>query len=178
VRELRVTVEQPGFRVNELVLVTTLLEAAEFSKAEVAQLFLQRWNIELDLRSIKCVLQMDVLRCKTPEMVRKEIWMHLLAYNLIRGVMAQAAEVHDKPPRLLSFKGALQTMTAFQDALRHATPSDREHLVQEMLRAIARHRVGDRFGRVEPRANKRRPKPQRFLMEPRRQSRKRLMQKA
>ena len=109
------TVEQPGFRVNELVLVTTLLDAGAYTKEEVAQLFLQRWNIELDLRSIKDVLQMDVLRCKTPEMVRKEIWMHLLAYNLIRGVMAQAAEAHDKQPRLLSFKGALQTMTAFQE---------------------------------------------------------------
>jgi hypothetical protein len=175
VRELRVRVEQAGFRVNELVLVTTLLDAAGYTKEEVAQLFLQRWNIELDLRSIKDVLGMDVLRCKTPEMVRKEIWMHLLAYNLIRGVMAEAAETHDKQPRLLSFKGALQTMTAFQDALRQASPSEREHLMKEMLRAISRHRVGDRFGRVEPRANKRRPKPQRYLMEPRRQARKRLV---
>ncbi len=175
VRELRVTVEQPGFRVNELVLVTTLLDGEEFTKSEVARLFLQRWNIELDFRSIKCVLQMDVLRCQTPEMVRKEIWMHLLAYNLIRGVMAQAAEAHDKQPRLLSFKGTLQTMTAFQDALRWATAIHRVVLVGEMLKAISSHEVGDRFGRVEPRANKRRPKPQRFLMEPRRQARKALL---
>jgi hypothetical protein len=176
VRELRVTVEQPGFRVDELVLVTTLLDGEKFTKQEVALLFLQRWNIELDFRSIKCVLQMDVLRCKTPEMVRKEIWMHLLAYNLIRGVMVQAAEVHEKPPRLLSFKGTLQTMTAFQDALRYASPGEREHLIGEMLKAIASHRVGNRFGRAEPRANKRRPKPQKYLMEPRRQARKRLLQ--
>ena len=106
---------------------------------------------------------MDVLRCQSPEMVEKEIWMHLLAYNLIRGVMAKAAEAHDKRPRQLSFKGALQTMTAFQDALRRARPSERERLMAEMLKAIAHHRVGDRFGRVEPRANKRRPKPQHFL---------------
>jgi hypothetical protein len=178
VRELRVKVEQPGFRVNELVLVTTLLDAEADTKEEVAHLFLQRWNIELDLRSIKDVLGMDVLRCKTPEMVQKEIWMHLLAYNLIRGVMAQAAEAHARQPRLLSFKGALQTMTAFQDALRQATPSDRERLVREMLKTISRHKVGDRFGRVEPRANKRRPKPQRYLNESRYQARKRLMQAA
>ena len=178
VRELRFRVEQPGFRVNELVLVTTMLDAAEYTKDELADLFLQRWNIELDLRAIKDVLQMDVLRCKSPEMVEKEIWMHLLAYNLIRGVMAQAAEAHDKQPRLLSFKGTLQTMTAFQDALRRATPREREHLVREMLRAIGHHEVGDRFGRVEPRANKRRPKPQRFLMEPRREARKRLLNAA
>ncbi len=98
--------------------------------------------------------------------------MHLLAYNLIRGVMRDAAEAHDKVPRRLSFKGALQTMTAFQDALRWATPIHRVALVGEMLKAISSHEVGDRFGRVEPRANKRRPKPQRFLMEPRRQARK------
>ena len=107
VRELRFKVQQPGFRVNELVLVTTMLDAEEYTKEELADLFLQRWNIELDLRSIKDVLQMDVLRCKTPEMVEKEIWMHLLAYNLIRGVMAKAAEAHDKQPRRLELQGAL-----------------------------------------------------------------------
>jgi hypothetical protein len=175
VRELRVTIKQAGFRVNKLVLVTTLLEAEGCTRQEVADLFLQRWNIELDFRSIKSVMQMDVLRCKTPEMVRKEIWMHLLAYNLIRGVMAKAAEVHGEQPRDLSFKGTLQTMTAFQDALRQATPSIREPLLEAMLKAIASHRVGDRFGRVEPRANKRRPKPQRYLNEPRKEARKRLM---
>jgi hypothetical protein len=175
VRELRVTVDQPGFRVNELVLVTTLLDAGAYGKQEVARLFLDRWNIELDFRSIKDVLKMDVLRCKTPEMVRKEIGMHLLAYNLIRGVMVDAAEAHGKVPRHLSFKGALQTMTAFQDALRWATAIDRAALMGEMLKAISSHEVGDRFGRVEPRANKRRPKPRRFLMEPRRQARKALM---
>jgi hypothetical protein len=175
VRELRVTVDQPGFRVNELVLVTTMLDATAYAKEEVAQLFLQRWDIELDFRAIKDVLKMDVLRCQTPEMVRKEIWMHLLAYNLIRGVMVDAAEAHQRVPRRLSFKGALQTMTAFQDALRWATVGDRVRLIQEMLKAISCHEVGDRFGRVEPRANKRRPKPQRFLMEPRRQARKALL---
>src|SRR5512135_3448117 len=138
VRELRVSVKQPGFRVDELVLVTTMLDGEEYTKKELADLFLQRWNIELDLRSIKCVLQMDVLRCKTPGMVEKEIWMHLLAYNLIRGVIARAAEAHHEQPRDLSFKGALQTMTAFHDELRRASPGDREALVKAMLKAIAR----------------------------------------
>lgn len=176
VRELRIKVGQPGFRVNELVLVTTMRDDDAYTKDEMADLFLQRWNIELDFRSIKVVLQMDVLRCKTPEMVQKEIWMHLLAYNLIRGVTAMAAEAHDKRPRLLSFKGTLQTMTAFQDAMRQAKPSDRQRLLEAMLEAISYHEVGDRFGRVEPRANKRRPKPQRFLTEPRQQARKRLLE--
>jgi len=156
--------------VNELVLVTTVLDAEEYTKEEAADLFIQRWNIELDLRSIK-----DVMRCMSPEMVENDILIYLLAYNLIRGV---AAKAHDKQPRLLSFKGTLQTMNAFRDALRQATPNERDHLVKEMLRAIARHDVGDRPGRVEPRANKRRPKAQRFLMEPRKQARKRLLQAA
>src|SRR5271166_3946371 len=149
-----------------------------WTAAEFWETYIQLTIVELDLRSIKAVLQMDVLRCKTPEMVEKEIWIHLLAYNLIRGVAAKAAEAHDKQPRLISFKGTLQTMTAFQEALRWATPADREHLVAAMLRAIAHHAVGDRPGRVEPRANKRRPKAQRFLMEPRKQARKRLLQAA
>ncbi len=178
IRELRFKFQKPGFRVNELVLVTTMLDAEEYTKEELADLFLQRWNIELDLRSIKDVLQMDVLRCMTPEMVEKEIWIHLLAYNLIRGVAAKAAEAHDKQPRRISFKGTLQTMTAFQEALRWALPPDRQRLVAEMLRAIAQHAVGDRPGRVEPRANKRRPKALQFLMEPRKQARKRLLQAA
>ncbi len=89
--------------------------------------------------------------------------------------MVDAAEAHDKVPRRLSFKGTLQTMTGFQDALRWAAPRDRAALVGEMLKAISSHEVGDRFGRAEPRANKRRPKPQRFLMESRRQARKALL---
>ena len=178
IRELRFKVEQPGFRVNELVLVTTMLDAAEYTKEELADLFLDRWNIELDLRSIKDVLQMDVLRCKSPEMVVKEIWTHLLAYNLIRGVAAKAAAAHGKQPRRVSFKGTLQTMTAFQDVLRQATTEVREHLIEAMLKAISEHEVGDRFGRVEPRANKRRPKAQSYLTEPRGEARKRLLKAA
>jgi hypothetical protein len=175
IRELRVKVDQPGFRVNELVLVTTMLDPIEYSKEEVADLFLKRWNIELDLRTIKDVMQMDVLRCQSPEMVEKEIWMHLLAYSLIRGVIAQAAQAHGKQPRQVSFKGALQTMAAFHDTLRSASPRQRARLIATMLKAIAGHRVGDRPGRVEPRANKRRPKKQRYLNEPRKQARRRLM---
>ncbi len=178
VRELRFKVEQPGFRVDNVVLVTTMLDAMMYTKDELADLYLQRWNVELDLRSIKDVLQMDVLRCKSPEMVEKEIWMHLLAYNLIRGVTAHAADAHEKRPRQLSFKGTLQTITAFQEAMRRAAPADREFLLQAMLRAIAQQEVGDRFGRVEPRANKRRPKAQRYLMEPRPNARKRLRKSA
>jgi hypothetical protein len=173
-----VRVEQAGFRVDELVLVTTLLDPAEFAKEEVATLFFQRWNIELDLRAIKVEMPMEVLRCKSPEMVEKEVWAHLLAYNLVRSLMARAAETHEIQPRRLSFKGAMQTMRAFAEAVRSAGTSRRGELEDEMLRAIASHRVGDRPNRVEPRAKKRRPKPHRLLTIPRKEARKRLLQKA
>jgi hypothetical protein len=103
VRELRVQVSRPGYRVNELVLVTTMLDRLAYTKEELAMLYYERWNIELDLRSIKSVMQMDVLRCETPEMVEKEIWMHLLAYNLIRGLSGAAAQACGKCPRQISF---------------------------------------------------------------------------
>ena len=92
-----------------LVLVTTLLDDGLVTREDLAHVYLQRWNAEVDLRSIKTTLQMDVLRCKTPELVRKEVWTHVLAYNLIRTVMAQAAARHDMVPRSISFKGAMQT---------------------------------------------------------------------
>ena len=104
VRELRFKVEQPGFRVDELVLVTTMVDAGRYSKEELADLFLKRWHIELDFRSIKCALKMDILRCQSPEMVEKEIGMHLLAYNLIRGVMASLYYTSHKPLRSREFR--------------------------------------------------------------------------
>jgi hypothetical protein len=178
IRELRVRIEQAGFRVDELVLVTTLLDPAEFSKEEVAALFFRRWNIELDLRAIKVEMQMEVLRCKTPEMVEKEVWAHLLAYNLVRSLMVTAAESHGTEPRHLSFKGAMQTLRAFVEVVRSSGPARRGELMGEMLRSIAAHRVGDRPGRVEPRAKKRRPKPHRLLKVPRREARKQLLHRA
>lgn len=177
VRELRFRVVQPGFRVDEVVLVTTLTNEVEFSKEELADLFQKRWNIELDFRSIKCSLKMDVLRCQSPEMVEKEIWMHLLAYNLIRGVMAEAARTHGRTPRQVSFTGAWQTMKAFSPSLIEGSAEERERRFAAMLKAIAGHRVGDRPGRVEPRATKRRPKKLKYLNEPRPEARKRLTAK-
>lgn len=174
VRELRVRVARKGFRVRSLVVVTTLLDAQVYSKQEVARAFRCRWQVELDLRAIKRTMGMDVLRCKTPEMVRKEIWMHLLAYNLVRAVMAEAARQADIEPREVSFAGALQTITAFAPVMRLAGPEDLPRLHQILLRAIARHRVGNRPDRYEPRAVKRRPKVIALLTVPREQARKKL----
>ncbi len=178
VRELRVRIEQAGFRVDELVLVTTLLDPAAFGKEEVAALFFRRWNIELDLRAIKVEMPMEVLRCQSPEMVEKEVWAHVLAYNLVRSQMVSAAEVDATEPRHLSFKGAMQTLRAFAEAVRSCGASRRGELEEELLRAIAAHRVGDRPDRIEPRAKKRRPKPHRLLTVPRREARKQLLHRA
>ena len=99
VREVRFRVEQPGFRTRFIVVVTTLLAPARTTKEDLATLYRARWNNEVEIRSIKTTMQMDVLRGKTPEMVRKGIWAHLLAYNLLRTVMAVAAAEHGIEPR-------------------------------------------------------------------------------
>jgi len=170
VRELRVRVEQPGFRTRTVIVVTTLLDSEEFAMSDLADLYRARWNNELDLRSIKITLQMDILRCKSPEMVRKEIRTHILAYNLIRTIMAQAATKHGIDPRSISFKGTLQTLEAFQpliDFQAQRGSSFRMNLYQHLLDAIAVHRVADRPDRFEPRKRKRRPKPYDRLMKSR-----------
>ncbi|HUO08124.1 MAG TPA: transposase, partial [Phycisphaerae bacterium] len=176
VRELAVQVTQAGFRSREVVIVTTLLDAEVHSKEDLAAVYRARWHAELDLRAIKQVMAMEVLRCKTPEMVRKEIWMHLLAYNLVRTLLAQAAHGAHVQPRELSFKGALQTLNAF--AATWACPGvRRDTLYAAILKAIATHRVGNRPDRIEPRAVKRRPRKQTFLTQPRHVARKRLLAK-
>lgn len=170
IREVRCRVEQAGFRTREVIVVTTLLDPKEYSKDDLANLYRARWNQELDLRSIKTTMQMDMLRCKTPELVRKEAWTHLLAYNLIRTVMAQAAEKHSVPPRTLSFKGAMQTLEAFQPLIAYAgrcSRQCRERLYQELLDAVSVHRVANRPDRFEPRKKKRRRMPYDLLMKPR-----------
>jgi hypothetical protein len=170
VREVVVRVKVRGFRVRELTLVTTLCDAQATSSGELAEVYRMRWHAELDLRTIKVTMQMDVLRCKTPEMVRKEIWMHLLAYNLIRGVMAEAAIRHGLHPREVSFKGAWQTLSAYRPLVERAPSGELLSLYDDLLSAIASHRVGHRPNRYEPRAIKRRPKPHKLLTIPRDQA--------
>jgi len=170
IRECRVQVAQPGFRITTLIVATTLLDAVAFTRDDLAQLYRARWNAELDLRSLKQTLQMDILRCKTPELVRKELWTHILAYNLIRTIIAQAAAKHGIEPRTISFKGAVQTLEAFQPVIAlhgERNPAFRRIIYEHLLDAIAIHRVADRPDRYEPRRKKRRPKPYDRLMKPR-----------
>jgi hypothetical protein len=172
VREVRFRVEQRGFRSRSIVVVTTLLDSQQVSREDLAGLYRERWNNELDLRSIQVTLQMDLLRCKTPELVRKEIWTHVLAYNLIRTVMAQAAAKAGVSPRSISFKATLQVLEAFRPLIAsqaHRGAGHRATLYQPILRAIAVHRVGDRPDRFEPRMAKRRPKRYDRLTKPRRE---------
>ena len=131
--------------------MTTLLDPVVYTKEDLADLYLKRWSVELDLRSIKIVMQMDVLRCKSPDMVDKEIWVHMLVYNVIRGLMVTAATENNAVPREISFKGTLQAITGFRDMLRTCPPERRSRLRDAMFAAIAYDRVGDRPGRVEPR---------------------------
>jgi Transposase DDE domain len=175
VRVVRVHVAMRGFRTRVLDLVTTLLDADVYTKKDLADLYRRRWEAELHLRSIKVVLELDVLRCKTPEMVRKELWMGLLGYNVIRASMVEAARAHGQLPHRASFKGALQTLLANEVALREATPGRRRWLWGILLESIARDQVGHRPDRVEPRARKRRPKPYPLLMVPRAEAREALL---
>lgn len=179
IRECRFKIEQTGFRCKEIIIATTLLDADEFTVNDLAGLYRARWHAELDLRSLKSVMQMDVLRCKTPELVRKEIWTHILAYNLIRTVMAQAATEHDIEPRSISFKGTLQTLEAFQPAiaiLGQRDPVFLTQLYEQLLVCVASHRVGNRPDRFEPRKIKRRHGKYDLLTKPRKEE-KRLMVK-
>lgn len=170
VREVTIQVRMRGFRVRDLTLVTTLCDAQQVSREELARVYRTRWQAELDLRTIKVTMQMEILRCKTPDMVRKEIWLHLLGYNLIRAVMAEAAAPHALQPREVSFKGAWQTLSAYRPLVERASADEFPALYEDLLAAIAHHRVGDRPNRYEPRAIKRRPKPQALLTVPRKEA--------
>jgi len=130
-----------------------------------------RWLAELDIRAIKVTMGMDVLRCKTPEMVRKEMWTCLLAYNLIRQTMLQAAQKAGVSPRSLSFTTAMQSVAASWLVIVLSNDASAALLIDAALVSLTEHVVGNRPGRIEPRAVKRRPKPHDLLTKPRDQAR-------
>lgn len=154
-------------RVNGRVLVTTLLDVRLAPAAELERLYASRWNIEVDLRSIKAEMGMDILRCKSPQMIRKEVAVHLLAYTLVRAVMAQAASLAQVLARALSFKGTTQVLNAYHQQLRHSAGARIRFMMAHVLGALSVLRLPWRPDRVEPRAIKRRPKPHRLLLVPR-----------
>ncbi|MBI2804057.1 MAG: transposase [Planctomycetes bacterium] len=163
-------VNQPGFRVQSFIVATTLTDADAFTSDDIAELYHQRWLVELDIRAIKITLGMDVLRCKTPDMVVKEIWTCLLAYNLIRQRILQAALSAKRSPRQISFTATMRKVAASWQVILKCDDEMAPLLIEVHLRDLAKHLIGDRPNRVEPRAIKRRPKPHRLLTKPRAQA--------
>jgi len=163
VREVTISVSEPGFRSKTLVVVTTLCDPKRFSKAAIAELYRRRWAAELNLRDIKIALGMDILRCKAPDTVEKELWMHAIAYNLIRALMAKAAHVHGTTPDRLSFKGTLTAVRQWAPYIQRASRQKRRTLMDLLLVLIAKDTLPRRPNRIEPRAKKRRPKNYQLL---------------
>jgi hypothetical protein len=178
VRVLRFSTNVPGFRSRTITVATTLLDPAAYPLEEIAALYGDRWMVELRLRDIKTTMQMDVLRGKSQDVVRKEILMHLLAYNLIRALMWQAAQKHGQPLHRLSFAGTVEHLNALAPYLWIYASTDKfDVLYALLLEWIARDKLPLRPGRIEPRAVKRRPKEYDLLNKPRHELRRALLRK-
>ena len=171
VREFILNVVGRDGRREQLTVVSTITDPT-IPQSELSDLYWQRWNCEVDFRSIKQSMHLDILRCKTPEMVSKEIHAHLLAWNLLRGVMTESAKRNGLKPRQLSVKGAMQSVESFTPAMM-ATESG-EVLYNAFLATVAAHRVGNRPGRQEPRVKKRRSGWHAMMTKPRNQYRRKL----
>jgi Transposase DDE domain len=168
VRVLRFSLPVPGFRVRSVTLVTTLLDPEKYPAEELAHLYAERWRVELWFRDIKTSMGMEVLRCKSPKMVHKELEMFFIAYNLIRCLMAEASLRYAVPVGRLSFKGTVDSVRQFAPAMAQArSRKAQQRLLNRLHEVIARDSLPERFGRSEPRAVKRRPKPYALLNRPR-----------
>lgn len=170
-REFRYRIVRPGYRSRTIMVATTLLSDEQYSVADISELYRLRWDAEVNLHSLKTMMNMDVLRCHSPEMVRKEIWAHLLAYNLIRTVIAQAGARHGKHPRQISFTRAMRTLEALRPHLAHTPSRELATIYEYMLQVIASHEIANRPNRLEPRQRKRRPKPYPLMTKPRNEAR-------
>jgi len=169
VREVRIVVEQKGFRSKTLDIVTTLLDATFYTKAAIASLYRRRWSIELNFRHIKTTLGMELLRTKTPEMAKKEVLIYMLAYNLIRSLIWTAKQIYHIDIERISFKGTVQHLSSLAPYLAVAGQSNYAVLYEQLIYLVANEEVPDRPGRIEPRVIKRRPKPFPLMTQPRSQ---------
>ncbi len=171
-RMLHIQIDIPGFRTESIAIVTTLTDPIAYPAEELAKLYLRRWSVELYFRDIKITLGMDVLRCRTPEMVRKEIALHVIAYNLVRGLMQQAAALYEVNLTRLSFKGTVDSLRQWTEAFNaaHSRPREQERLFNQLLEIIAEDTVPLRPERSEPRVRKRRPKNYPLMTRPRHQN--------
>jgi Transposase DDE domain len=168
-RQIKVSVKYPGFRTQQFYIVTTLLAAAQYPAEELAELYFKRWDVELFIRDIKTTMGMDILRCKTPEMIRKEILMHFIAYNCIRRLMCEAAKSVDLKARIVSFKGSVQALRNWEPHLNQAKISraERLRLISSLYEAMTNMPITQRPGRSEPRCLKRRKKNYQLMTVPR-----------
>ena len=169
VREIKIIVNVKGFRSETIEIATTLTDPVKYPARAFAELYLRRWQAELYLRDIKITMGMDILTCKSPQMIEKELWIHIIAYNLIRAVMQQAANTHRLSCECLSFKGTLSTVRQWAPVLSQFDMDEnkRLELYKTMLFYIAYDTVPFRPNRSEPRAKKRRPKNYQLLNKPR-----------
>lgn len=169
VRVLRRAIAQRGFRTRQVILVTTLLDADTYPADELFALYQRRWRLELCFRDLKTTMGMETLSCQSPQMVHKELLMYLIAHNLIRCLMAEAAGIHEVPLDRISFKGSIDATRHFSNAMAKArTRKQQRRLETMLLEILAEDQVPDRPGRREPRAVKRRPKPYPLLTRARR----------
>lgn len=168
-RQIKVTVKYPGFRAQTFHIATTLLDAVQYPAEELAGLYFKRWDVELFFRDIKTTMGLDILRCKTPEMIRKEIMMYFICYNCVRRLMYEAAEEADLEVRVVSFKGSLQALRNWEPHLNQAKVSvaERFRLISDLYDAMTNTPIRQRPGRSEPRCLKRRPKNYQLLTSPR-----------
>jgi hypothetical protein len=167
VREVRVVVEQKGFRSKILDIVTTLLDAKIYTKEAIASLYRRRWSIELNFRHIKTTLGMELLSTKTPEMAHKEVLIYMLAYNLIRSLIWAAKQTYRIAIERISFKGTIQHLATASPYLAIADASDYSRRYEELIQLVSKEQVPDRPDRVEPRVVKRRPKKFSLMTQPR-----------
>jgi hypothetical protein len=168
-RQIKVNIHQPGFRTKGFYIITTWLDSKEYKADDLADLYFQRWDVELFFRDIKTTTSMDILRCKTQDMIRKEIVMHLIAYNGVCYLMVEAAVRAGNRVRRISFKGSVQALRQWEPHLNQTKNNHQEQqrLIRLLYQSIADYIVPERPGRSEPRAVKKRPKPYQLLAAPR-----------
>ncbi|WP_226889759.1 IS4 family transposase [Nostoc sp. MG11] len=174
VREIYYYIVIPGFRTQRVSLITTLLDITTYPTLKIVQLYYKRWQVELDLRHLKTALGMDFLRCKTPSMVRKEIYVYLLAYNLLRSLMWSAGITYGTPPNRLSLQGTSHHLINFIPQLLTGGDAKRQQIYYTLLKVVAHKAVSDRPARNEPRVRKRRPKAYPLMTKPRNEGSKQL----
>jgi hypothetical protein len=167
-RQIKVEVNEPGYRTQSFHIITTLTDSSIYSAKAIADLYFQRWDIELFFRDIKTTMGMDILRCKSPGMIRKELLMHFIVYNCLRLLMLKAADKADVPVRLISFKASVQALRQWEPLLKsELSTQEQSRLLSLLCDSIAASVIYSRPGRREPRCVKRRPKNYQRMTRPR-----------